>query len=159
MKFKLSRPPSDRPLDCAKDSPNYQGYRARSASRIKMSLRSLRACMICSIVQPQAKFSREGCPNCEEFLELRHNGDAIAEATSSVFEGLITLADPENSWVAKWQRLQGYAPGTYAVKVVGVLPEEVIAAAENAGIKYIPRDGSGEVEHHQNDSDDNLCPG
>merc|ERR1711939_171759 len=112
----------------------------------KMSLRSLRACMICSIVQPQAKFSREGCPNCEEFLELRHNGDAIAEATSSVFEGLITLADPENSWVAKWQRLQGYAPGTYAVKVVGVLPEEVIAAAENAGIKYIPRDGSGEVE-------------
>ncbi|RMZ17652.1 hypothetical protein D0860_00262 [Hortaea werneckii] len=125
-----------------------------------MSLRSLRACMICSIVQPQAKFSREGCPNCEEFLELRHNGDAIAEATSSVFEGLITLADPENSWVAKWQRLQGYAPGTYAVKVVGVsakkggpwntddeqLPEEVIAAAENAGIKYIPRDGSGEVE-------------
>ncbi|KAI6882402.1 hypothetical protein KC318_g13571 [Hortaea werneckii] len=111
-----------------------------------MSLRSLRACMICSIVQPQAKFSREGCPNCEEFLELRHNGDAIAEGTSSVFEGLITLADPENSWVAKWQRLQGYAPGTYAVKVVGVLPEEVIAAAENAGIKYIPRDGSGEVE-------------
>lgn len=88
-----------------------------------MSLRSLRACMICSIVQPQAKFSREGCPNCEEFLELRHNGDAIAEATSSVFEGLITLADPENSWVAKWQRLQGYAPGTYAVKVVGVVSD------------------------------------
>ncbi|RMY17192.1 hypothetical protein D0867_06207 [Hortaea werneckii] len=145
----MKPPPSDPPpFNCTQAAlPEPKETQARKISELpKMSLRSLRACMICSIVQPQAKFSREGCPNCEEFLELRHNGDAIAEATSSVFEGLITLADPENSWVAKWQRLQGYAPGTYAVKVVGVLPEEVIAAAENAGIKYIPRDGSGEVE-------------
>merc|ERR1711939_1272335 len=82
----------------------------------KMSLRSLRACMICSIVQPQAKFSREGCPNCEEFLELRHNGDAIAEATSSVFEGLITLADPENSWVAKWRGVGRYWQDSFSHK-------------------------------------------
>lgn len=86
-----------------------------------MSIRSLRACMICSIVQPQAKFNREGCPNCEDFLELRHNAESIQEATSTVFEGLITLADPEVSWVARWQRLQGYVPGTYAVKVVGMV--------------------------------------
>jgi len=86
-----------------------------------MSLRTMRACMVCSIVQAQAKFSREGCPNCEEFLELRGNGDAIADATSSVFEGLVTMADNEVSWVARWQRLQGYVPGLYAVKVVGVV--------------------------------------
>lgn len=86
-----------------------------------MSIRSLRACMICSIVQQQSKFNREGCPNCEDFLELRHNNDAIQDATSTVFEGLISLANPDQSWVARWQRLQGYVPGTYAVKVVGVV--------------------------------------
>lgn len=88
-----------------------------------MSLRSLRACMVCSIVQPAAKFTRDGCPNCEDFLELRGNQDGIADCTSSVFEGLMTMAEPERSWVAKWQRLQGYVPGTYAVKVVGVVGE------------------------------------
>ncbi|KAK3671715.1 transcription elongation factor spt4 [Recurvomyces mirabilis] len=107
-----------------------------------MALRALRACMVCSIVQPQSKFSREGCPNCEEFLELRGNQDSIGEATSQVFEGLITLSDPLGSWVAKWQRLQDYVPGTYAIKVVGVLPDDYVSAAENAGVKYIPRDGS-----------------
>ena len=86
-----------------------------------MSVRTLRACMVCSVVQPGPKFSREGCPNCEEFLELRGSSDAVADCTSSVFEGLITLSDPQGSWVAKWQRLQGYVPGTYAVKVVGVV--------------------------------------
>ncbi|KAK5684707.1 transcription elongation factor spt4 [Elasticomyces elasticus] len=111
-----------------------------------MSLRSLRACMVCSIVLPQAKFNREGCPNCEDFLELRGNSDAIQDATSQVYEGLVTVSDPQMSWVAKWQRLQGYVAGTYAIKVVGVLPEDYIAAAQAAGINYIPRDGSATTD-------------
>ena len=45
--------------------------------------------------------------------------DSVQECTSQVFEGLITLADPSQSWVAKWQRLDGYVSGVYAVKVVG----------------------------------------
>ncbi|KAL9105466.1 MAG: hypothetical protein Q9227_009375 [Pyrenula ochraceoflavens] len=104
--------------------------------------RNLRACMICSIVQAQSKFQREGCPNCEAILGLQNNLDAIQECTSQVFEGLITLGDPARSWVAKWQRLQNYQPGVYAVKVVGSLPDEVLTALEDAGINYIPRDGS-----------------
>jgi len=31
------------------------------------------------------------------------------------------VTDPQQSWVAKWQRLQDYTPGTYAIKVVGVV--------------------------------------
>ncbi|KAL2219888.1 putative transcriptional elongation protein Spt4 [Thermoascus aurantiacus ATCC 26904] len=109
--------------------------------------RTLRACMVCSLVQLQSKFMREGCPNCDHILGLRGNNDAIQECTSQVFEGLITIADMRSSWVARWQRLEGYVPGTYAVKVVGTLPDEVIASLEDAGIKYIPRDGSaGEEE-------------
>lgn len=118
--------------------------------------RSLRACMVCSIVLPGSRFRREGCPNCEEFLELAGHDDTIQECTSQVFEGLITLADPSSSWVARWQRLDSYVAGVYAVKVTGIvstrstissqlytdcavqLPEEVISTVEAAGVKYIP---------------------
>jgi transcription elongation factor SPT4 len=62
---------------------------------------------------------REGCPNCDNVLGLRGNNDAIQECTSQVFEGLITLREPGISWVARWQRLDGYVAGTYAVKVTG----------------------------------------
>lgn len=62
---------------------------------------------------------REGCPNCDNVLGLRGNNDAIQECTSQVFEGLVTLRDPNTSWVARWQRLDSYVPGTYAVKVTG----------------------------------------
>lgn len=62
---------------------------------------------------------REGCPNCDNVLGLRGNNDAIQECTSQVFEGLVTLRDPTTSWVARWQRLDAYVPGTYAVKVTG----------------------------------------
>lgn len=105
--------------------------------------RNLRACMVCSIVMTQNRFLREGCPNCEEFLALAGNMDAIIDCTSQVFEGIISLADPTKSWVAKWQRLDGYVQGVYAIKVSGQLPDEVIAVIEDeARVKYIPRDGT-----------------
>ncbi|KAK3696318.1 transcription elongation factor spt4 [Vermiconidia calcicola] len=108
--------------------------------------RSLRACMVCSFVQLGSKFQSQGCPNCEEFLEMRGSSETVNECTSQVFEGMIVLNGHDRSWVAKWQRLEGYQPGTYAVKVVGTLPEDFIAAAENAGVKYVPRDGSGATD-------------
>lgn len=66
---------------------------------------------------------REGCPNCENTLQLRGNNDAIQECTSQVFEGLIAVRDPAVSWVARWQRLDNYVPGTYATKVTGSVSE------------------------------------
>jgi transcription elongation factor SPT4 len=101
--------------------------------------RYLRACMVCSIVQTEARFRKEGCPNCEDFLRLAGSPEAIQDCTSQVFEGLITLANPAKSWVAKWQRLDSYVPGVYATKVSGILPEEVIDTMESeARIQYIP---------------------
>lgn len=65
--------------------------------------------------------------------------DTIIDCTSQVFDGLITLADPARSWVAKWQRLDGYVRGVYATKVSGILPDEVVAVMEEeARIRYIP---------------------
>ncbi|KAI4151374.1 MAG: hypothetical protein LQ340_003546 [Diploschistes diacapsis] len=108
--------------------------------------RHLRACMVCSVVLHQNKFMRDGCPNCESFLELANHDEAVRECTSQVFEGLITLADPTTSWVARWQRLDKYVPGVYAVKVMGILPDEVLQQMEDSGIRYVPRDGSAEEE-------------
>ena len=89
---------------------------------------------------------KTGCPNCEELLQLRGSQDAVQELTSQVFEGMICLGDPAKSWVAKWQRLSQYVAGVYAVKVVGRLPEDVIQTLEDAGVRYVPRDGSGTEE-------------
>lgn len=104
--------------------------------------RNLRACLLCSIVLPYNDFHRSGCPNCEELLTLRLSHDNIQELTSQVFEGLITLHDPQTSWVAKWQRLDNYKPGIYATKVVGRLPSDIVDGLEEQNVKYVPRDGS-----------------
>jgi transcription elongation factor SPT4 len=104
--------------------------------------RHMRACMVCSIVRTEQSFKSNGCPNCESFLELAGNIEAIQECTSQVFDGLMTVSDTSRSWAARYQRLEGYVPGVYAVQVEGVLPEEAIAAAENAGVHYQPRDGT-----------------
>jgi transcription elongation factor SPT4 len=101
--------------------------------------RLLRACMVCSIVMTSQRFLREGCPNCEDVLQLKHSQDQIDSCTSQVFEGVIALRDPTTSWIAKWQRLDGYVAGTYAIKVAGVLPDEVRAMLEEEyNMTYIP---------------------
>lgn len=85
------------------------------------------------------RFRDQGCPNCEEFLRLQGNQENIESCTSQVFEGVITLADPARSWVAKWQRLDGYVGGMYAIKVSGQLPDEVRATLEEEyRVQYIP---------------------
>ncbi len=98
----------------------------------------------CALHAPPAnrdlkRFRDEGCPNCDSFLGLRGNADGIDSCTSQVFEGLITLADPSKSWVARWQRLDGYVPGVYAIKVSGQLPDDVRTTIEEEfRIEYIP---------------------
>lgn len=104
--------------------------------------RNMRACMVCSIVRTQNQFLTQGCPNCEEIIELAGNPEQINDCTSQVFEGLITVADTSRSWVARYQRLEGYVPGVYATQVEGILPDDVIGLVESAGINYVPRDGS-----------------
>jgi transcription elongation factor SPT4 len=104
--------------------------------------KNMRACMVCSIVRTQQQFTTQGCPNCEEILELAGNPEQVNDCTSQVFEGLISVADTNRSWVARFQRLEGYVAGVYATQVEGILPEDILVAVENAGINYVPRDGS-----------------
>lgn len=102
--------------------------------------------MVCSVIKTQSDFIRDGCPNCEDIVGYQNNAEAVQDCTSANFNGVIALTDPEKSWVAKWQRLDKYVPGLYAVQVVGVVPPEVISELASRGIKYVPRDGTKEED-------------
>ncbi|KAI5865533.1 Spt4/RpoE2 zinc finger-domain-containing protein [Durotheca rogersii] len=100
-------------------------------------MRYARACMVCSIILTQARFRSEGCPNCP-FLDLKGSPEAIESCTSGVYEGMMTIADPKRSWIARWQRIDNFVAGVYAIKVSGSLPEDVKQAMEDDGHVYIP---------------------
>jgi transcription elongation factor SPT4 len=58
---------------------------------------------------------------------------------------MIAMMKLDESWVARWQRLQGpkkLQPGVYAISVQGRLPHRIVLKLEKDGIKYIPRDTS-----------------
>ena len=90
---------------------------------------------------------------------MKGSPDRIAVCTTTYFDGIIAVIDPESSWVARWQRtgtsgaalglvrsslissfLAKYVRGMYAVRVKGRVPEDVEAELESRGIKYRPRD-------------------
>lgn len=69
-----------------------------------------------------ADFRREGCPNCEEIVQvtppsrkaysgssvlsqMQGSSDKVAECTSAQFDGIIALTNPTESWVGRWQRV------------------------------------------------------
>ncbi len=98
----------------------------------------LRACLRCQFVQSPRDFHLKGCPNCEPVLEVSlHHGsilhcraaysiilvyslaqqmqgsqDRVAECTTSNFDGMISMLRPDESWVAKWQRIGELLPPT-----------------------------------------------
>ncbi|KAL4075581.1 Spt4/RpoE2 zinc finger-domain-containing protein [Scleroderma yunnanense] len=100
----------------------------------------LRACLLCSIIQHPMDFRKNGCPNCEEIMQMKGSPDRISACTTTYFDGIIAVIDPESSWVARWQRTAKYVRGMYAVRVKGRVPEDVETELENRGIKYRPRD-------------------
>uniref|UniRef100_A0A8D9ERR8 Transcription elongation factor SPT4 n=1 Tax=Cacopsylla melanoneura TaxID=428564 RepID=A0A8D9ERR8_9HEMI len=53
---------------------------------------------------------------------------------------MIALMDPKDSWVAKWQRINRFVPGVYAISVAGRLPHSAITEMQRRGIVYKQRD-------------------
>jgi transcription elongation factor SPT4 len=72
---------------------------------------------------------------------MKHDQDRIMDCTSTQFEGLIALMSSQ-SWVGRWQRIENFQRGIYAVQVHGQLPVEIQEQLLDKGIKYRPRDGS-----------------
>jgi len=105
-------------------------------------LRNLRACLLCSLIKTFDQFERDGCDNCDRFLQLKGNRESVYNCTSSSFEGVVSSMSPEDSWVAKWQRISNLVKGCYAISVQGKLPTSVIGELRSQGIMYRSRDTS-----------------
>jgi len=73
-------------------------------------------------------------------MQMKGTTDRYTHCTTLYFDGVISVIDPETSWVARWQRTSKYVRGMYAVRVKGRIPEDVEAELESRGIKYRPRD-------------------
>lgn len=50
--------------------------------------------------------------------------------------------DPSDSWVGRWQRIDKFQPGIYAIQVSGRLADDVVMDLEDRGFSYFPRDGT-----------------
>uniref|UniRef100_T1JM37 Transcription elongation factor SPT4 n=1 Tax=Strigamia maritima TaxID=126957 RepID=T1JM37_STRMM len=113
-----------------------------SVESIPKDLRNLRACLLCSMVKTFEQFEFDGCDNCEEYLGIKGNRDLVYDCTSSNFDGLISAMNPEDSWVCKWQRINRYTKGVYAISVSGRLPQGIVRELKSRGIIYKSRDTS-----------------
>lgn len=100
----------------------------------------LRACLNCSILKPMSYYKQYGCPNCP-FLQA-NKAKNLHSVTSQTFKGVIGVIDPKRSWIAKWQRINTYVPGIYAMTVEGNLSDEFIERIEKEGRVYIDRTDS-----------------
>lgn len=100
-----------------------------------------RACLSCSAICPSMAFKQNGCPNCR-VLAINASNDNFHDATSDTFNGLIILVKPSASWVGKWQRIENKQPGSYAMTVDGILPDEFVNKIEEYGNVYYERDRS-----------------
>lgn len=87
---------------------------------------------------------------------MRGSPERVAECTSTIFDGMIAMIEPDESWVARWQRISAYhgsqdltpdkkRRGLYAVRVTGRPPQDVIDAIETRGGMYRPRDAVEEI--------------
>lgn len=102
------------------------------------SQNNLQACIPCLLVKTFQQFREYGCENCMEAFELRENDEKIEEVTTKSFEGLVAITRPPESWVARWQFVQNFIPGVYALKVEGSIGED---SARELADKNIPNIG------------------
>lgn len=77
--------------------------------------KNLLACTGCRLVMSDTQWKSKSCPNC-----LHDENQSITPH----FSGLISLFMPTNSWVARWNKLEGMKPGIYAITVLDEDPFE-----------------------------------
>jgi len=113
-----------------------------SVESIPKDLRNLRACLFCSLIKSFDQFEFDGCDNCESFMPMKSNREAVYDCTSANFDGMVAATGPEDSWVCKWQRINRFNKGVYAISVTGRLPPAILRDLKSRGITYRSRDTS-----------------
>jgi len=74
-------------------------------------------------VKSADQFNRDGCENCPDF-------HAANKDTTPRFSGLFAMMQPNESWVAKWNRLEIRVRGMYALAVLGTVDDSDDADAD-----------------------------
>ena len=93
------------------------------------SLKGLRCCFSCLLIKSTEQFANEGCENCRFLPEGEYR-----RFTTPFYQGCVALMQPKQSWVARWQKVQNFIPGCYAVKVAADIPDEVDELCAEAGV-------------------------
>jgi transcription elongation factor SPT4 len=71
---------------------------------------------------------------------MKGDADRVMDCTSNEFNGMLALTKPKDSWMARWQRIDRFQGGIYAVVVKGQLPDHIIHILDKEGISYRPRE-------------------
>ncbi|KEI40700.1 uncharacterized protein L969DRAFT_85917 [Mixia osmundae IAM 14324] len=67
---------------------------------------------------------------------MKSDGERVLQCTTGTFEGVVASVKPQESWVAKFSRIENFIPGAYALRMTGQLDQETQEALEEAG-RYI----------------------
>ena len=102
---------------------------------VPSSMKGLRACMCCGIVKTFEQFIEQGCENCA-ILELEGNSERCNQCTTAFFEGQVAVADPQESWTAKWLRVDRFLPGVYAISITGQFSKDVEGELDSRGMYW-----------------------
>lgn len=67
---------------------------------------------------------------------MRDDPARAIEYTSAFFEGTAAIMTPNESWAARWMRIDRFVPGVYALSVTGEFDKEMEEDLEHRGLKY-----------------------
>lgn len=76
---------------------------------------------------------------------MKNNREMVYDCTSNNFDGMLALTNPDESWVAKWQKINRKCMGIYAISVSGRLPPGIVRELKSRGVVYRSRDNSTNV--------------
>mmetsp|Transcript_23583 Transcript_23583/g.27319 ORF Transcript_23583/g.27319 Transcript_23583/m.27319 type:complete len:134 (+) Transcript_23583:89-490(+) len=99
------------------------------------AIKGIRACKRCGILKTLEQFINEGCENCS-FLDMIDNPERANTCTSAFYEGQAALMDPNESWAAKWIRVDTYLPGVYAISITGTFDRDTQENLEARGVRW-----------------------
>ncbi|CAG8768529.1 18419_t:CDS:2, partial [Racocetra fulgida] len=91
------------------------------------------------------QFRKEGCENCESFLQFKRHPERVQECT--------TLMKPDDSWVSRYKKIgkllsefshkpfdKNHSNSAVATRSENMIPELVEDEMAQRNIPYIPRD-------------------
>ena len=96
-------------------------------------LKKLRACFVCHLIKTENQFRKEGCDNCLYFKHINHS---YPDYTSPNFEGLVSVIDPEISWVARHLNVHRLLPGTYCLRIKDEITGDILETLKEYKISY-----------------------